>query len=223
MADKTPGKQLKKGFYIIISFMFGVCIISFTSIFIVQNSLKSIQKNINIIIESYQPIIKSTENINAYSLEAELGLMRYIAEYDKDISAVSAQIGRLKIELDKAMNMVKSQELKDKIINMSIIVKKMEKTVRLVVTAETWEQKDELANSSFKAGENMVKLAGEIQEAVYNDMDKKVDDIKQKNIETNQTSDITKIILFLIFILTIVNTIIIFRWWNRFQEFLLEL
>ncbi|MBI4650124.1 hypothetical protein HY745_02340 [Candidatus Desantisbacteria bacterium] len=218
MAEKTAGKELKKGFYLIIISMLAICIIGLTSLILVRNSLNIIQKNITLITDVYQPLIKSTERINSNSLEAEISLMRYIAEYDKDTALVSAQVKRLESEIEKSMAYVTTQDLKDKLINMSIIIKKIEKTVRLVATAENWNQKDELVENSFRSGEKMITLAREINEAAYKDIGKKIDDIKETNQNSIRTSNITTIILFIIFILTIINCVIIFRWWNRFQE-----
>ncbi|MBI5416934.1 hypothetical protein HZA55_03155 [Candidatus Poribacteria bacterium] len=222
MAEKTAGKQLQKGFYLIIISMFIVCIVSLSSLLIVQKSLKSTQNSIELITETHQPLIKSAERINALALESELGLMRYIAEYDKDTAIVTAQVKRLSDEVDKATAFVTTQELKDKLMNMSIVIKKIEKTVRMVGSAETWDQKDELVNNSFRLGEKMITAASEIRESTYKDIDKKVGEIRNSNKDSHKTSSIAEIVLILIFLLTIGNTIIIFRWWNRFQESLLE-
>ncbi len=222
MAEKTIGKQLQTGFYIIIISMVVVCTVSIISLFIVQKSLKSIQDNITLITNVYQPLIKSTERIHANSLEVELGLLRYVAEYDKDTAMVSAQVKRLTTEVDKAISIVTTQELKDKLIEMSINIKKIEKTIRLVGASEIWEQKEELVNNSFRLGEKMITVAADIKESTYNDIEKKVEEIESENSDSKQTSNIAGIVLIIIFILTIINTVIIFRWWNRFQESLLE-
>lgn len=222
MAEKTAGKQLQKGFYLIIISMIIVCIVSLTSLLIVQKSLKSTQHNIELITETHQPLIKSAERINALALESELGLMRYIAEYDKDTAMVTAQVKRLGDEVDKATTFATTQELKDKLMNMSIVIKKIEKTVRMVGTVDTWDQKDELVNNSFRLGEKMITAASEIRESAYKDINKKVEEIKTSNKDSNKTSNIAEIVLILIFLVTIGNTVIVFRWWNRFQESLLE-
>ena len=88
MAEKAPGKQLSKYYWLVLVFFLLVTGVGAGALLLNGSSSREAASRLERVNTYVRPMLEAGEKINTKALYLQIGLLRYIADYDSDPNTV---------------------------------------------------------------------------------------------------------------------------------------
>ena len=215
---KPAGVQIKRWLLILVAMLLIVNVISVVSLFLVYSYVNDIKS-------AYQPIANSSATINEKIMGAQVDLLKYLSEYQDNLSPVFNKTEELKKEINKIGHLVKDNDIGEKyLVSLNETLEstvRFEKAIRKLKETEKgaqvdWEKRDSLRRLAMDMATETQINATRMSNAV-NILSRK------QNIHVTMVTLGVVSTLFVFFIISIMIMIQLHYWWRKFEDLILDM
>jgi hypothetical protein len=212
IAGKPAGVQIKRWLVVLVSAIVALDLIAAASLLTLQRSITRIH-------ERYQPVLVSAGEIGTLVHQAQSSLYKYLGEYLPDTAEVSAHTAALEKTIAAAMTQEAGAEWR---ADLAAIKGSLDK-YRVVVNnlpriggVTNWEEVNELRAQAMELGLAMERTADSL----------KADAVAKISEQARGSLRLSKLAVYLFlgfFALSILITVLLYFWWQTFQDLILNL
>jgi hypothetical protein len=211
-AGQPAGIQIKKWLIILVSLIVVINVLAAGSLVLLQRYVMEIQAK-------YQPVMTGAGEISAEVSRAQADLYKYLGEYQPSTAEVESRIILLEGRLEEVLQHEGSREwqgklqaIRDSLVKYRVVVRNLP-----AIGAETdWSEIDEFRSQAVMLGQAMEEQAAVLKEEVSAR-------IQAKAAQARRFARVAVVACLGFLVLSTLITVLLFSWWNQFQEMILNL
>jgi len=211
-AGQPAGIQIKKWLIILVSLIVVINLLAAGSLVLLQRYVVEIQAK-------YQPVMTGAAEISIQVCRAQADLYKYLGEYQPSTAEVESRTLLIEERVGEVMLHEGSREwrggletIRDSLVKYRVVVRNLP-----VIGAETdWNEVDEFRSQAVMLGQEMESQASALKEEVS----------ARIEVKAAQALRFARLVVFVclgFLALSTLITVLLFAWWNQFQDMILNL
>jgi hypothetical protein len=182
-------------------------------------SLVVLQRYVSEIQAKYQPIMTGAGEISTQVCRAQADFYKYLGEYQPSTAEVESRILLIEERVEEVMGHEGGREwhgnletIRDSLVKYRVVVRNLP-----AIGAETdWNEVDEFRSQAVMLGQAMEAQASTLKEEVSAR-------IEVKAAQAQRFARLVVVVCLCFLALSTLITLLLFAWWNQFQEMILNL
>jgi hypothetical protein len=211
-AGQPAGVQIKKWLIILVSLIVVINVLA-------AGSLVRLQRYVIEIQAKYQPVMTGAGEISTQVCRAQVDLYKYLGEYQASTAEVESRIHFLEETLEEVLRHEGSREwreeletIRDSLVKYRVVVRNLP-----AIGAETdWNEVDEFRSQAVMLGQEMEAQASALKGEVSAR-------IEVKAAQAQRFARVAVVVCLGFLALSTLITVLLFAWWNQFQDMILNL
>jgi len=211
-AGQPAGIQIKKWLIILVSLIVVINILAAGSLVVLQRYVSEIQAK-------YQPIMTGAGEISTQVCRAQADLYKYLGEYQSSTAEVESRILLIEERVEGVLAQVGGWEwqedleaIRDSLVKYRVVVRNLP-----AIGGETdWNAVDEFRSQAVMLGQAMESQASTLKDEVSAR-------IEAKAAQAQRFARLVVAACLCFLALSTLITVLLFAWWNQFQEMILNL
>lgn len=211
-AGQPAGIQIKKWLIILVSLIVVINVLAAGSLVLLQRYVSEIQAK-------YQPIMTGAGEISTQVHGAQADLYKYLGEYQPTTAEVESRILLIEERVEGGLAQVGGREwqedleaIRDSLVKYRVVVRNLP-----AIGGETdWNEVDEFRSQAVMLGQAMESQASTLKDEVSAR-------IEVKAAEAQHFARLVVAACLCFLVLSTLITVLLFAWWNQFQEMILNL
>jgi hypothetical protein len=211
-AGQPGGVQIKKWLIILVSLIVLINILAAGSLVLLQRYVSEIQAK-------YQPIMTGAGEISTQVCRAQADLYKYLGEYQSSTAEVESRVLLIAERVEEVLGHDGGREwqedleaIRDSLVKYRVVIRNLP-----AIGAETdWNEVDEFRSQAVILGQEMEAQASILKEEVS----------ARIEVKAAQAQRFARLFVFVclgFLALSTLITMLLFAWWNQFQEMILNL
>ena len=211
-AGQPAGVQIKKLLIILVSLIVVINVLAAGSLVVLQRYVSEIQAK-------YQPIMTGAGEISTQVHGAQADLYKYLGEYQPTTAEVESRILLIEERVEGVLAHDGGREwqedldaIRDSLAKYRVVVRNLP-----AIGGETdWNEVDEFRSQAVMLGQAMESQASTLKDEVS-------ERIEVKAAQAQRFARLVVAACLFFLVLSTLITVLLFAWWNQFQEMILNL